>query len=111
MFSNSPVEDKSVVAVSDEAGDAYELPAIKAGTEADRHDMRRMGKIQELRRNFSFFPIFGFAAVLMITWEAIFSSASYILPNGGPAALIWMYLVSWFGFGAAILSMAEMASM
>lgn len=111
MFSHTPAEDKSVVAVSDEAGDTYELPAIKAGTEADRHDMRRMGKMQELRRNFSFFPIFGFAAVLMITWEAIFSSASYILPNGGPAALIWMYLISWFGFGAAILSMAEMASM
>ena len=102
---------KSRVTVSNEAGEQYELPAIKAGTEADRRDMARMGKMQELRRNFSFFPIFGFAAVLMITWEAIMSSASYILPNGGPAGLIWMYVVSIFGFGAAILSMAEMASM
>ena len=47
----------------------------------------------------------------MSTWEAIFSTASYVLPNGGLPALIWMYVVTVFGFGAAIFSMAEMASM
>ena len=39
------------------------------------------------------------------------STASYILPNGGLAGMVWMYLVSLFGFSLAILSMAEMASM
>lgn len=39
------------------------------------------------------------------------STASYILPNGGYAGLVWMYVVAVFGFGLAILSMAEMASM
>lgn len=39
------------------------------------------------------------------------STASYILPNGGLAGMVWMYLVSLFGFSFAILSMAEMASM
>lgn len=83
----------------------------KGGTEIDRTDMHRMGKPQELRRRFSFIPIFGFAAVLMVTWEAIMAASSYALPNGGRPALIWTYIVSLFGFGAAILSMAEMASM
>ncbi len=83
----------------------------KDGTPSDQHDMSRMGKSQQLRRNFHFIPIFGFAAVLMITWEATLSSASYVLPNGGLPALIWTYVFSLFGFGAAILSMAEMASM
>lgn len=55
--------------------------------------------------------IFGFAAVLMQTWEATLAFASYALPNGGRPALIYTYMVAWFGFGAAILSMAEMASM
>ena len=39
------------------------------------------------------------------------STASYILPNGGLAGMVWMYLVSLFGFSFAFLSMAEMASM
>lgn len=55
--------------------------------------------------------IFAFAAVLMQTWEAILAFASYALLNGGRPALIYTFLVAWFGFGAAILSMAEMASM
>ena len=59
------------------------LPPDKAGSPVDRRDMWRMGKKQELRRNFRFLPIFGFAAVLMITWEGIFASVSYAIPNGG----------------------------
>ena len=95
------------------AQDAPEQPLSgpKAGTADDRRDMTRMGKRQQLRRDFSFIPIFSFAMVLMITWEVNLSVAGYALPNGGRPALIWPYVVSVFGFGAAILSMAEMASM
>lgn len=42
----------------------------KQGTHRDQRDMLRMGKIQELRRNFRFVTIFGFTMVLMATWEA-----------------------------------------
>lgn len=83
----------------------------RAGTSYDRKDMARLGKLQELRRNFSFVPSFAFAACLMITWEASLAAASYVLPNGGRPALIWTYVLSLFGLGASMLSMAEMASM
>jgi hypothetical protein len=92
-------------------GEVYELDHRKAGTEEDRSNMHRMGKTQELRRNFSFIPTFGFSAVLMISWEAMLNATSYSIPNGGLPAMIWMYVVSLFGMGAAIVSMAEMASM
>ena len=92
-------------------GEAYELDHRKAGTEEDRLNMHRMGKTQELRRNFSFIPTFGFSAVLMISWEAMLNATSYSIPNGGLPAMIWMYVVSLFGMGAAVVSMAEMASM
>ena len=92
-------------------GEAYELDHHKAGTEEDRSNMHRMGKTQELRRNFSFIPTFGFSAVLMISWEAMLNATSYSIPNGGLPAMIWMYVVSLFGMGAAVVSMAEMASM
>jgi choline transport protein len=92
-------------------GETHELTHQKAGTEKDRSDMHRMGKTQELRRNFSFIPTFGFSAVLMISWEAMLNATSYSIPNGGLPAMIWMYVVSLFGMGAAVVSMAEMASM
>lgn len=47
----------------------------------------------------------------MMTWASVLSSASYVLPNGGLPAMIWMYLVTLVGFGCAIFCMAEMASM
>lgn len=40
------------------------------GTQLDKTDMRRMGKKQQLKRNFRFLSIFGFTMVLMATWEA-----------------------------------------
>ncbi|KAF2013612.1 amino acid transporter [Aaosphaeria arxii CBS 175.79] len=83
----------------------------KKGTASDRHDMQRMGKVQELRRNFRFVTIFGFTMVLMATWEAQLSANVFGLINGGTGGLIWMYIASFIGFFAAIVSMAEMASM
>lgn len=64
--------DEKIVPAA-EAFEETSLPPEKAGTAGDRRDMYRMGKMQELRRNFSFVPIFGFAAVLMITWEGVFA--------------------------------------
>ena len=43
----------------------------KVGTTIDQQDMDRVGKTQELRRNFRFLSVLGFTAVLMCTWEAI----------------------------------------
>jgi choline transport protein len=98
-------------AVRSSDGETHELDQRKAGTEEDRSNMHRMGKTQELRRNFNFIPTFGFSAVLMISWEAMLNATSYSISNGGLPAMIWMYVVSLFGMGAAVVSMAEMASM
>ena len=43
----------------------------KVGTAIDQADMDRIGKTQELRRNFRLISVLGFTAVLMCTWEAI----------------------------------------
>ncbi|KAM7196841.1 amino acid transporter [Rhypophila sp. PSN 637] len=81
------------------------------GTEVDKMDMWRMGKQQQLRRNFRFFSIFGFITVLMATWEAQLSGSIFGLINGGTAGLIWTYIGTFAGLMCAIISMAEMASM
>lgn len=80
-------------------------------TAADRADMFRLGKTQELKRNFRFLTIFGFSMILMCTWEGYLSMASVGLVNGGTAGTIWMFLICWIGFLLINTSMAEMASM
>ena len=41
----------------------------KLGTERDQRGMVRMGKKQELRREFRFFSITGYAMILGCSWE------------------------------------------
>ena len=56
--------------------DFYELPDVtpgntseKLGNEWDQRGMVRIGKKQELRREFHFFSITGYAMVLGCSWE------------------------------------------
>jgi len=39
------------------------------GTQADEHEMRILGRTQQLNRNFRFISTLGFACTLMSTWE------------------------------------------
>lgn len=43
----------------------------KGGTAADAQDMSRMGKQQQLKRNFRFISIVGFIMLLQSTWESM----------------------------------------
>ncbi|UNI19419.1 hypothetical protein JDV02_005603 [Purpureocillium takamizusanense] len=83
----------------------------KIGTSYDQHDMFRMGKTPQLRRNFGFLSMIGFTCILMSTWEAQLTTSAFGLLNGGTAGLIYCYLATFLGFLAVIASMAEMASM
>lgn len=51
--------------------ESQEMPVVseKKGSPEDQKDMHRMGKTQELRRNFRFVSIFGYSMILMATWE------------------------------------------
>ena len=83
----------------------------KGGSKHDVYDMSRMGKRQELRRNFRFISIVGFVMVLQSTWESILLAAQYGLVNGGTAGVIWMTVGVIVGALCMIASIAEMASM
>lgn len=51
----------------------------KLGTIIDQRGMIRIGKKQELRRNFQFLSIWGFAVMLGCSWEYVFMSvASFV---------------------------------
>ena len=91
--------------------DEVTIQEQKGGTRHDVHDMNRMGKRQELRRNFRFISIVGFIMVLQSTWESVLLAAQYGLVNGGTAGLVWMTVGVIVGALCMIASLAEIASM
>jgi amino acid permease len=84
---------------------------IATGTEADAWDMARLGRKQELRRNFKSLSILGLASTTMSTWVAMLLSSVFSLINGGLAGTIWIYVASWLSVFAVAASLAEMSSM
>ncbi|KAL8754835.1 MAG: hypothetical protein Q9199_004056 [Rusavskia elegans] len=82
-----------------------------AGTAEDRYDMTRIGKKQELLRNFQFLSVLSFTVVILASWETVLYTVSYGLVNGGLAGLVWMFVVAAVGMATVVLSLAEMASM
>ena len=89
----------------------YEGEGIKTGTADDAVDMHRMGKKQEFKRNFRSFSVLGLSSVIMGTWGAFLSSASFSIINGGLAGTVWVFIAVWIMQIPITLSLAEMASM
>jgi choline transport protein len=81
------------------------------GTDTDALDMARMGRSQELRRNFKSLSVFGLAITTMSTWMGMLFGNIFSLTNGGLAGTIWVYFASWMCTFALAASLAEMASM
>lgn len=74
-----------------------DIPKEKAGTRSDQRDMWRMGKAQEMRRNFRFVSIFGFTMLVMCSWETMLGTSIIGLINGGTAGLIVSILTPTHG--------------
>jgi choline transport protein len=94
-----------------QADDRVRTDGIATGTEADALDMARLGRKQELRRNFKSLSILGLAATTMSTWVAMLLSSVFSLINGGLAGTIWIYVASWLMVFFVAASLAEMSSM
>lgn len=54
----------------EEDGEEYH-ESLKGYTRADRADMSRMGKVQELRRNYRPLSALAFTVILQGTWEVL----------------------------------------
>lgn len=76
----------------------------------DERAMARIGRVQELKRQFGPLAMIGFAVVLGSTWQAVLADTLFSLGNGGAAGTVYMYIVASFGLMLTTLSLAEMAS-
>ncbi|TLD32121.1 hypothetical protein E2P81_ATG07611 [Venturia nashicola] len=77
----------------------------------DDEAMRRLGKTQELDRNFNWFHTLAFTTVIMATWEILLLVNNQALANGGRPGFLYSYMWSVVGFAPIVLSLAEMSSM
>lgn len=76
----------------------------------DRLDMQRMGKKQELRRNFRLLSSIAFTSCVMGTWEVLLCISNQGLLIAGPAGVFWSLVWAYTGQLFVVLSLAEMAS-
>lgn len=101
----------ALVTEHDAHGRVHQLIQLSIGHPSDTAAMHRLGKTQELRRNFRSFSILGLASVVMATWVAVLGSVSFSLINGGLAGTVWMFVGMWVFTVPVTASLAEMGSM
>ncbi|THV55325.1 hypothetical protein BGAL_0010g00440 [Botrytis galanthina] len=77
----------------------------------DERDLIRLGKKPVLKRNFGFMSILGFSCTVLITWEGMLIVSTQSLQNGGPAGVIWGYIIVWIGTMSTFIVLSELASM
>jgi amino acid transporter len=63
------------------------------------------------QREWNFWALLGMSACTLCTWEATSALFAGAYTNGGPASVVYGFIVSVLGTLAIATSMAEMASM
>lgn len=80
-------------------------------SDTDSATLALLGKKQVLKRRFGFTSIFAFAICELITWETVLALFSQGLNNGGPAGLVYGFLIAWLSTLSVYIVIAELASM
>lgn len=105
--------EKDIPTSEQPSKDSDDVPSdiAKNFTQDDRRDMHRMGKKQELMRNFRIFTSIAFTSCVMGTWEILLTSNTPALVSGGLAGLWWQIIWCYVGQTFVVLSLSEMSSM
>ncbi|CAG8955886.1 hypothetical protein HYFRA_00008736 [Hymenoscyphus fraxineus] len=73
--------------------------------------LQRVGKTPVLKRKFGFMAILGFCCLVLSTWLGPFITLGIGLTNGGPAGLVYSFIIVWIGNLLTFACLAELASM
>ena len=82
-----------------------------SGISTDSETLARLGKKQVLKRRFGFWSLFAFAVCELITWETVLALFSQGFENGGPAGLVYGFLIAWLSTLSVYTVIAELVSM
>lgn len=84
---------------------------IEQKSDSDSDILAILGKKQVLKRRFGLVSIFGFATCELVTWETVLYLFSQGLDNGGPAGLVYGFLIAWLSTLSVYTVISELASM
>ncbi|UPX20732.1 uncharacterized protein EKO05_0010955 [Ascochyta rabiei] len=76
----------------------------------DRYELARVGKEQVLKRRFGLVSMTGLSCGLMCTWESLLVIFATGFQNGGPAGLIYGFILIWLGNFSVFICIGELAS-
>ncbi|KAI6152264.1 amino acid/polyamine transporter I [Pisolithus tinctorius] len=79
-------------------------------TKRDEELLAQLGYKQEFKREFTPLEVFGVAFSFMGLFPSLASVLVYAIPNGGPTAMVWGWLVASILILSTGLSIAELAS-
>jgi len=82
-----------------------------SGIDTDSNTLALLGKKQVLKRRFGFWSLFGFAVCELITWETVLALFSQGFNNGGPAGLVYGFIIAWSSTLSVYTVISELASM
>ncbi len=77
----------------------------------DNEQLERLGKRPLLNRSFGFMSILGFSCSALLSWEGALVTSVPGLFNGGPAGVIWGFVLNWVGTLSVYTVLGELASM
>ncbi|KAI0881260.1 putative GABA transporter [Annulohypoxylon maeteangense] len=70
----------------------------------------RLGRRPLLNRSFGFMSILGLSCSALCSWEGILVTSVPSFTTGGPAVVIWTFVVGWIGITSVYTVMAELSS-
>ncbi|KAK5993514.1 Amino-acid permease BAT1-like protein [Cladobotryum mycophilum] len=110
LMKNLDIQIRNMDSVESKTGhhDATKLPSR---ADRDVAILARMGKKQVLKRNFGFLSMLSFTCTILATWEGVLVLFATGFENGGPAGLVYQYILVWGGVFCSFVSIAELASM
>ncbi|KAI3342533.1 amino acid transporter [Ustulina deusta] len=95
-------------------GDGYSPSKTPSSNQKYRDDdayLQSLGKRPLLTRAFGFMSILGLSCSALLSWEGILVTSISGLLNGGPAGVVWGFLINWIGTISVYTSLGELASM
>ena len=85
-------------------------PTSSFDKHGDSDILALLGKKQVLKRRFGFWSMFGFAVCELITWETVLALFTQGFTNGGPAGLIYGFIIAWLSTLSVYTVISELAS-
>lgn len=90
---------------------ANTIPSERAHIDTDSARLALLGKKEVLKRRFGFWSTLGFAVCELITWETVLALFAQGFSNGGPAGLVWGFIIAWSSTLSVYTVISELASM